>query len=205
MILSNKIPLNIDGWFSDTKIIHIPKVQGNLVFDLGYLNNFSRKIPFYIKRPGMVLGAKTGPISHISNLLHEMSHFVEIDDKRCLIEGWGLKFPTIYIDGKIYDQSNTCQGSIREFRVIAIQMKIAEHIGRSSDWSKSTSSVVKFLNDSCYLGKFFNLPERISHDTWAKIHCAQSYVKELASRYKIEDIWDEWQRKCEIHDEHFKQ
>src|SRR5271155_2850520 len=74
------------------------------------------------------LGCRTGPVRTSFGLLHEMSHFVEIDDARMLTEGWGLRLPEVYVPGQYARMCAvpvTKQATERELRVSAYQWHIS--------------------------------------------------------------------------------
>lgn len=77
----------------------------------------------------VVLGPWAGPEATISNLVHEMSHFVEIDERRMTAYGWGLHVPEIHIAGRVCLEPQTRQATERELRVIAFQANILEYLG----------------------------------------------------------------------------
>lgn len=77
----------------------------------------------------VVLGPWAGPEALISNLVHEMSHFVEIDEGRMTEFGWGLHVPEIHIAGRLCLEPQTRQATERELRVIAFQVNVLEYLG----------------------------------------------------------------------------
>jgi hypothetical protein len=78
------------------------------------------------------IGLKAGPSYNIQNLLHEMSHFVEIDDSRTLKSGWGLKYGKwsdlpYYAGGGFYEFSSA-EHIKREIKVWAYQYSLSQYL-----------------------------------------------------------------------------
>jgi hypothetical protein len=93
------------------------------------------------------IGAKAGPSCSITNLIHEMCHFVEIDDIRMREDGWGLKVPEVFIFNRMCIEPNTCQMTLRELRVWCLQYAIHHSFGISGSFRDLISSS-KYLPDS---------------------------------------------------------
>jgi hypothetical protein len=98
----------------------------------------------------LVVGAKAGPKRSVSNLAHEMCHFVEIDDARCGEYGWGLRIPEVEIYGRFCAQPVTRQGTERECRVAALQHNLLQWLGVYRT-PKCLVSAFHFLPDFCYV------------------------------------------------------
>lgn len=101
----------------------------------------------------VIIGCKAGPSLEVSNLLHEMSHLVEIDKPRLTQFGWGLKNGTFW---QIGNQSgyvpHTNQSVLREMRVWAFQYNIEQHLGINTT-IKELVSAATYLPAFCYMGK----------------------------------------------------
>jgi hypothetical protein len=80
----------------------------------------------------LVLGGRAGPYSGLSNLLHEVSHFVEIDDARCTKNNFGFRYGKwiacpISARGGWY-QPSTNQAIMREIRTFVIQYRLMDYL-----------------------------------------------------------------------------
>ena len=64
-----------------------------------------------------------------SMLAHEMAHFVEIDQRRCGMYGWGLRVPEKFVFDRFCAVPQTTQMAERETRVIAFQTNLLEKLG----------------------------------------------------------------------------
>lgn len=90
----------------------------------------------------VVLSPWAGPEATISNLVHEMSHFVEIDEPRMTEFGWGLRVPEIRIADRICLEPTTCQATERELRVMAFQANVLDYLG----FPRSVCDIVEALD-----------------------------------------------------------
>lgn len=74
------------------------------------------------------IGCRAGPSMCLSNLVHEICHFIEIDQRRMSKHGWGLKFgKRIEIPGySVFYEMFTAQAIEREVRVWAMQKNFSE-------------------------------------------------------------------------------
>lgn len=77
----------------------------------------------------LTFGCRAGPESAVTNLVHEMGHFVEIEDYRMLRFGWGFKVPEIEVCGQLCVEPRTHQMTDREIRVFAFQKNILDYLG----------------------------------------------------------------------------
>lgn len=78
------------------------------------------------------LGARTGPCISVDNILHELAHFIEIDEARMHLGGWGFKYgQTITIPGHgTWEEFHKDQHINREIRTWAIQWHLQRFIGK---------------------------------------------------------------------------
>jgi len=183
-------PTDLKKWFEITTIKIDENLTGNCVYD-----------------DGMVLGKMAGPSRSTANLFHEMAHFIEIDDRRCLKTAWGLKVPSIYIGGRTCYEPETFQASEREMRVIAIQKIIADHLGKRCQL-RSFARALDFMPDYYMAGKFFDKEKELDEIEYNKyknliINERINWVLSYAEKLNINKIWQEWRSKCNIHDQHF--
>lgn len=184
---------NIEFWFEDTKLSWKTNVQGNK-----------------ITQNGMVLGCRAGPNINFGNLLHEMAHFIEINDERCLEPNWGLSVPEQYIAGRIVYEPTSYQPTCREIRTHAIQCVLARHFQVNFDAMEIGETLERFMPDNIWAPKYWGLPswsdKSIEYADLRKeiVKCIANKIEELSKEYKIDALYQEWRRKCKIHDEHFE-
>ena len=75
-----------------------------------------------------LFGCEAGPTADLFNLTHEMSHFIEIDVRRCHLPGWGLKYgKSHYMFGKSWYEMSSTQAVKREIRTLGIQLVLNRH------------------------------------------------------------------------------
>lgn len=142
----------------------------------------------------LYLGALAGPQRSIVNLCHEMSHFVEIDDRRCCRSGWALKLPEIEVCGQLCIEPVTHQSVDREIRVAAFQHNLLMHIGVP----RTPETLVRsfsFLPAWCYVPKLVKR-KTDTYDTprfrWCAAECRKLIV---LHEYSVEAFRVEWWRK----------
>lgn len=143
-----------------------------------------------VKDNVVLLGTKIGPHSHtLTGLVHEMSHLIEIDNKRAVVDGWGFSYgQEVHILGQVFNEPSTYQASLRETRVIAIEAKIYELIGYTYDIMESVRPLV-------YMGDFFLVPgtnerERLSFLLNEVINNQKSLTES--------QIKEQWRRKMKL-------
>jgi hypothetical protein len=124
------------------------------------------------------VGCRAGPSCNFSNLLHEISHFIEIDKKRTIKNGWGLKYglkvinpyPNRYTPAVFYEPQ-TDQQVWREIRVWAIQYNLAkranikenfEDLAESSVYLPAFPLFAKGLSDKAGIAKVAQEIEKLS-------------------------------------------
>lgn len=84
-------------------------------------------------------GAVSGPAISISNLFHEMAHSIEFilsgDNPKYRARGGRYQFDTnlVEINGRLYEQVQTNQITLRECRTFAIQIKLMHLVGFKAD------------------------------------------------------------------------
>ena len=156
----------------------------------------------------MILGMRAGPeVGDVDSLLHEMGHFIEIDDARCTSYGWGLDVRMAYFPGHppCHDPQ-TFQACEREIRVTAIQQALATHFNNAFDDYFHAKLIWDWVPGSCYIPKD-GLPkfgdQSISLDDRIKARCDRivEFITQEAEKWSIEKIRTEWNRKCKIHDQ----
>lgn len=138
-------------------------------------------------------GAKTGPSIGIDNLFHEMSHAVDFvlcgDDieHRSLGGRYTFNVKMKSFNGKLYEQLETNQCTMRELRVFAIQIKFMHLVGFKNSLeflAKDYSRLSVWLPD-WFLVDGNSDPERIE---W----CRKKII-ELYHQYDAQQILDAFQ------------
>lgn len=74
----------------------------------------------------ILLGRRAGSNKDLCNVVHEMGHFVEIDEARMAVWGWGLTLREVVVCGQLCIEPETNQATLREMRVIAFQANVCE-------------------------------------------------------------------------------
>lgn len=85
-----------------------------------------------IKNKKFMFASWSGPEAHVGNICHEISHFIEIDKKRCHFPSWGLKYKKWRGNETFgfYDiTQDTNKAIMREIRTFGIQVVIHERHG----------------------------------------------------------------------------
>lgn len=156
------------------------------------------------------VGDRAGPQIDFINLCHELSHFVEIDDKRMKMYGWGLSLPEMYIMGQRCIEPVTMQATARELRVMAYQTNLLKYLGKKVSVRNLVTSL-KWMADFCYIPLEDGLPAyvddgdgnykcRVEYKNLdsSRIKWAIARVKELRKKYTIDKFKSEWFRKIKL-------
>ena len=157
----------------------------------------------------LVLGCRAGPSVETSNLLHEMAHFIEIDDDRCTLIGWGLRVPKIYIMGQVCDNTQTFQACAREIRTMAIQKVLHREFGVKFDDLYYAKLVYDWVTGYFAICEEYpelpNFGSEMDYHEIQKIHYERIArdIRERAEKHTIESLRQEWNRKCSIVQERF--
>jgi hypothetical protein len=184
--------------FEGTEAIRLdPVVQGNRILENGVIS-FGASAALHIKN---------------ENLLHEMSHFVEVDQRRMAMHGWGLRCKTkVKVMGQYYNEPRTCQATLRECRVIAYQANLAElfdiphdvvDFARALQWMSDTAFVPLEDGTRPYCeGASHGLDSvqiRESQHLWCVAQIAKFREELTAGKFLAE-----WYRRRDILDKRFK-
>ncbi len=124
----------IGEFFEDAEVKVSVSMQGQRVHDNG----------------AVILGTKAGPGYSLSNLVHEMAHFVEIDEGRMAEPGWGLRVPEQWAYNRMCFEPTTCQATVREIRVMAFQLNILEYLGWPGD-ENDLINALQFMPDTAFV------------------------------------------------------
>lgn len=138
-------------------------------------------------------GAIAGPSIDIDNLYHEIAHAIDFvlcgDDieARTLGGVYRFKVKMIAINGKMYEQVETNQCTMRECRVFAIQMKLRRMLGYKTCLNQMASEYARL---TVWLPDWFliegnNELERVE---WCKKH-----IIELYHQYEEKQLCDAFQ------------
>ena len=189
-----------------------PPLPSMIELDLELLEVVKEK--FYNHHPSMLVNTKSfsapeeyqnsktiylstyaGPQSHLSNLFHEMAHFVEIDQKRMTLanSGWGFSYGKYWriLNSSGYECS-TMASTLREMRVWAYQINLLKHFNIFTDIQDLTSAA-DFINSFMFVpGK--NKEER---HNWIETE-VEKMSREV--RYSFDAFSMEWERRCKILD-----
>ncbi len=95
------------------RLRYVPGLQGQRVSEDGIVR----------------IGDRAGPGRALSNTVHELAHFVEIDDARQQTFGWGLHVPTVVVCGQTCTEPTTHKMVDRELRVMAYQVNLMQALG----------------------------------------------------------------------------
>ena len=144
----------------------------------------------------VIIGTRAGPKNQLYNVLHELAHFIEIDENRCNKPGWGLKygkwvdnpFPRPYSPAGWHEYS-TDQHIRREIRVWAYQANLHQHFGLKVDFEDLAEAAL-------YLPDFFLYVKGIRSDKQRVLKVAAE-IEFLAAQvqYSFPEIIKELERK----------
>jgi hypothetical protein len=152
------------------------------------------------------IGNRAGPSKGVSNLAHEMSHFVEIDDARVQRYGWGLRLPELYVLGQRCIEPATMQATARELRVSAYQANLMASVGAPLNVPHLVRSL-EYMPDFLYVpledgrpaygdGSPEDMEYREKIDS--RIRWMANRVQELRSEFTLERFRHEWHRKIAL-------
>ena len=155
----------------------------------------------------VIIGAKAGPECNITNLIHEMAHFVEIDEDRMNQDGWGLRTPTVFIYNRYCIEPKTIQMTEREIRVMAYQANIFEAFEFPHTAIDEFASAMRHMPDFCYVpledGSSAYGDDR-THNleyqdiTKSQIKWIRNQVEKNRSIFSFEKFESEWFRRNKI-------
>lgn len=154
-------------------------------------------------RNGVVyLGLQCGPCYTWEVLVHEMAHFIEINEKRMDQDAWGFKWPHDH-EGRPMN-FDTSAHIERELRVHAISLHLFEYAGYRIDPEDLTESLHWMDYWAVYAEvEAIPIPEGEVlrsfkvFDRKMQIWGAQK-VREYYKNYNIDDILAEWRRRNDI-------
>lgn len=142
-------------------------------------------------RDGKILfGLRSGPVRHsLSALLHEMAHFIEIDESRMLEDGWGLIAPEEWLPGHPYPicEPVTDRMLEREIRVVAIQSYLHEFSGVEDD-----------VLDTLAALRFIPTVRSFPFDEVRFLESVMPMYLEQRARWDADRVLSEWHRRAQI-------
>lgn len=162
----------------------------------------------------IVFGLRCASISYdLVVLIHEIAHFVEIDEKRMFKHMWGLKVPEKWLFGQWCIEPVTNQATMRELRVGAIQMNIFEWLGEKgfveykrnlfgdyechhkTNMYSLEESIENFVDSMKYMPDWYLIPGK--GDEKRKVWLTAK-LKKFMKVYTIEWFLRRWEQRCEI-------
>ncbi len=174
-------------------------IQGQLTYN-------KKKAAQHEVECGIFIGPWAGPEASLSNLVHEMSHFVEIDEERMDKPAWGLTRPEIWVVDRYCCEPRTTQMTMRELRVLAFQANVLEYLG-------SPVSITKLVSPTTFMADFYLLPKEDGSTAWgdardkslgyqetqkSQLRWCANKVTELRKTHTLELFLSEWKRRNEI-------
>jgi hypothetical protein len=150
------------------------------------------------------LGLRCGPCYTWEALVHEIAHFIEINEARMDQDGWGFKWPQDDPTNGFPQNFATSAHIERELRVHAIALHLFEWAGVNVDPEDLTSSL-HFMDywsiyaeiDQIALPTTKNLTHYKVFDRKMQIWGAIK-VREYYKNYNIDDILAEWYRRNDL-------
>lgn len=138
---------------------------------------------------GMTLGMAIGERMEVpAALLHEMGHFIEIDDARTFQTGFGLRYPD-------REHLATCRGILRECRVAAIQSVLAKLFNVDGEIVDTVESFRYLLPDWPVAFRHFGVNDQNDSTLCEKL---LHYVHQLSASYTPKGLRAEWDRKISL-------
>lgn len=154
-----------------------------------------------------LLGLIAGPNADLFNLFHEMSHFIEIDNRRCHLSGWGLTYgKSVNIGGRSFPEGMVTNQAIeREIRTFGIQV----HFHNQYGWSNQRYSEDGKIQDIMYMARLCDWIDGIYHyyptnvsDYVEKRDLAfktiEQRIEEEASKWTMDTIREAWGAKVKV-------
>lgn len=136
------VPDEVMVLFKDQAVLVDPAIEGQQIDKAG----------------NVVIGTRSGPVYTIAALLHEMCHFVEIDEERMNTPRWGLGYSESCWFSTPWDnyragfyEPKTIIGLKREIRVHAYQYGLTDYV-------RATNEVFEDIEALEYLSDYPNIP-----------------------------------------------
>ena len=154
----------------------------------------------------ILVGDKAGPAYDLSNLCHELSHFVEIDDARMTSPSWGLRVPEVWVYNRMCIEPETIQMTERELRVTTFQKNLMDYLG----FPVTVEELVASLK---YLADYIHVPLEDGSKAWgsgrhpalstqaieeSQFRWRAAWVYRALPEFSIERFRAEWNRKVKL-------
>ncbi len=160
-----------------------------------------------IDRDGSILiGDRAGPECNIRNLVHELGHFVEIDDARTSLPGWGLRVPHVWIYDRYCVEPTTMSMIERELRTIAYQTNVL-HAVEVDPCAHDFVSALRWMEDFIFVpledgrsayGADAPKDTDYSEKIHSRIRWMEKRVEELRLIYTLTRFEAEYARKIQM-------
>lgn len=139
---------------------------------------------------GICLGGRAGPSVDASNLLHEISHFLEIDEPRMTVRDWGLRIKSrVFVGEMEFIEAQTAEACLREARVFAMQKVLAEGLGFRFDKARSAHIIERYIDGSLFL------PGNNEKD---RKRFLRDRIEAMSLTYRFEDLMTEFHRRAAL-------
>lgn len=148
-----------------------------------------------------VLGGTAGPEASISNLLHEICHFAELEPKRLLkfpSYGWGLYQGKFWQIGTSWGhEPSTDQQVQREARVWAMQLSLERHFNINDSAQELVRSAVWLPAWCFYRRKFTNY-----YGDKKALYYLSKHVERLSKRHPFEKVIEDYGQRITFLESH---
>lgn len=140
-----------------------------------------------------ILGCCAGPDCSISNLCHEMAHFVELPIQRLLkkpTSGWGFSYGHYWeIGNQSGHEPRTDSSTRREMRVFALQHSLQTQLG-------IMTTIEELLSPSVYINSFsmyrpYKKDGKLRNDK-EKLALMADEVSEMIHQFDFNSFTSEW-------------
>lgn len=138
----------------------------------------------------ILFGLRSGPVRvSLSALVHEVAHFIEIDEDRMTEDGWGLVAPEMWIPGHPHPicEPVTDRMLEREIRVVSIQSYLHEALGIGDD-----------VLDTLEALRFIPTARHIPFDAEGFLEAVMPMYIEQRAQWDADRALSEWHRRAKI-------
>lgn len=162
---------------------------------------------YYVEDGRFIFGLMAGPLQCVTNVLHEMSHLVELEMDRLLKRpefGWGLIHgKQVQVGGRTYNEMSTDQALMREARVWAYQLSLQRYYGIQTSALDTVSSARYIDTWYVYRNKVTSEEKasgvvHVQRDKIALGHYANMVESMSKSRYTVMRFKKEWKMRMDI-------
>jgi hypothetical protein len=154
----------------------------------------------------ILIGSVSGPVKDCPDALcHELGHFVEVEEGRLGIYGWGLSLREIYVMGQRCVDVHTRQVTERELRVHAYQAHLHEYF-------KVKETIESCVESLRWLPDHMNIPledgsmpfadgspnYRLKDIERSRYRWKMNRLEELKETYTLDRFFSEFKKRKEI-------